>query len=400
MLFRRKYQVALQTVNKLKKKISGTKQAQQQQQVREQVNIEKEKKTIKTLEGRPRAIRMQCASAVFNCSLIIIIGVNHVSPVIWCVMETLTGHQVDRLPSPAKMCDFLAKSKQPVLTQIGDPMLMEDNVTLHHDGTSNQGHKYYMAQLATPDNILSLGLAPVKSGTAEHSFEAGLTMLSDAEQACRRSGSDMPVARKLISSIKNTMTDRRSVEKSVNKMLETYRTNILPEMAASWTNLPEPVGQTVLSVNTVYCGLHCIVLLAEQALEVLRIWEKAHFDTTAVGASSQGFENTGEAGSVRLIRTACKALEAHCNEQPGNHVQFRSYLLSKGVECIPLARFVGNPFNVIFYNAAGIILYESIFNGSIKMRSARRTTYTGLFWLTFKSMVISQHAGPSELSAS
>ena len=77
----------------------------------------------------------------------------------------------------------------------------------------------------------------------------------------------MPVARKVISNIKNTMTDRSSVEKSVNKMLETYPANILPEMVDGWTTLPEPVKQSMLSINTFYCGLHYIVGLRRIVLQ-------------------------------------------------------------------------------------------------------------------------------------
>ena len=50
----------------------------------------------------------------------------------------------------------------------------------------------------------------------------------------------------------------------------------------------------------------------------------------------------------------CKALESHSNEQSGNHLQFKAYLQTKGVPIIPLARFVGNRFNVSFHNATGM----------------------------------------------
>ena len=122
-----------------------------------------------------------------------------------------------------------------------------------------------------------------------------------------------------------------------------------------------------------------------------------HFDTAAVGAASQRFESTGEAGTVFLI-SACKALEAHWNEQSGNHVQFQSYLMSKDVECIPLARFVGNRFNIIFYNATAIHTLREHTQRFYK--DAFGTPNRGLFWPTSKLTAASQLAGPFELPAS
>ena len=43
-----------------------------------------------------------------------------------------------------------------------------------------------------------------------------------------------------------------------------------------------------------------------------------------------------------------------CNKQSGNHSQFRAYLTVHGVGAIPLAWFVGNRFNISFYNAGGV----------------------------------------------
>lgn len=59
-------------------------------------------------------------------------------------------------------------------------------------------------------------------------------------------------------------------------------------------------------------------------------------------------------GTQRLIRTACKGFHHKGSQQCGNLVLFRTFLKKKGIHTIPLARFVGNRFNVVFYDAAGI----------------------------------------------
>lgn len=50
----------------------------------------------------------------------------------------------------------------------------------------------------------------------------------------------------------------------------------------------------------------------------------------------------------------------HCgSEQCGTSLLFRTYLKKEGISKIPLAQFIGNRFNVIFYDAAGIFYLRS-----------------------------------------
>lgn len=62
----------------------------------------------------------------------------------------------------------------------------------------------------------------------------------------------------------------------------------------------------------------------------------------------------GSSGTQRLVRTACKAFHHRGSQQCGSSTLFRSYLRKHGVHKIPLAQFVGNRFNILFYDAAGI----------------------------------------------
>ena len=142
------------------------------------------------------------------------------------------------------------------------------------------------------------------------------------------------------------MSDRSIVEKNCNTLLKAYRTELLPYVTDNWTNLPEDAKESMCRVNSFFCGLHYLVGLAEQAQQCLATWEKSQIE--------QYKNDKSQSGTVSLIRTTCKALGAHCSEQAGNHVQFKAYLESKGINTIPLARFVGNRFNVLFHNAAGV----------------------------------------------
>ena len=331
---------------------------------------------IRTLAGKPPRyndnVRLCCIQLLAHN-----LGINHVSPVIQAVVNTLTPFSIGRLPSPAKMSAFLAESKQIVLAQIGEVLASEENLTRHRDGTSKQGKKYYGAQVSCgkDQHVLNIGLSNMKSGTAEHSFEVLTDMFSDVQTACANAGTATPVANQIIKNIKNTMTDRCIVEKNVNTLLEQYRSTILPSVTAGWCDLSDEAKASLGRMNNFYCGLHYLVGLADQAQKCLAAWEKLHVQT------SNGSDANSEAGTVRLIRTACKALEAHCNEQSGNHTAFEAFLQARGVDDVPLARFVGYRFNILFHNAGGVYylkdhmlaFYDTAFGTPNRLHAAVRS---------------------------
>ncbi len=107
-------------------------------------------------------------------------------------------------------------------------------------------------------------------------------------------------------------------------------------------------------MNNFFCGLHFVVGLATAAEEVLKIWE-----CTVEGKPIEGKSS----GTQRLVRTACKAFHHRGSEQAGCSTYFRSFLRHHGIGKIPLAAFVGNRFNILFYDAAGVyFLNEHMLN--------------------------------------
>ena len=107
-----------------------------------------------------------------------------------------------------------------------------------------------------------------------------------------------------------------------------------------------------------FCGMHLVVNMAEHVSESLKLFEQAHLtDTQSVVFSDSG------SGTIRLIRTACKAFEKRGDEKSGYPLQFNTYLNQNGVEKNPLIHFRGNRFNVVFANGARVFyLHQHIVN--------------------------------------
>ena len=180
--------------------------------------------------------------------------------------------------------------------------------------------------------------------------------LQELSETAQKSGISSS-ADTIIANIKNTMSDRAAPQKSFNNLLATYRSDILPDVVSNWDSLPED-EQTILShMHNFYCGMHLVVNMAEHCSESLKLMEQ----TTIPSATTEhAIHNKGESGTVRLIRTACKAFERRGDEKSGCPLQFATYLKRKGVAC-KLIHFRGNRFNIIFANGARIYyLYQHI----------------------------------------
>ena len=153
------------------------------------------------------------------------------SPVIRTVVETFTSHTIGCVPSATKARYFVLESRELSLIQLRSNLVSQTGATLHSDGTPKFGTKFMEAQVARDKKVYtgSLGLASVPSGSVQHSFDSIIGMLQDVDDACARDGvSD--ASKKIVATIKNTMSCRSLVEMNFNTLLEKYRSEILLSM--------------------------------------------------------------------------------------------------------------------------------------------------------------------------
>ena len=155
-----------------------------------------------------------------------------------------------------------------------------------------------------------------------------------------------------IVSIKNTMSDRAAVQKKMNAMLEDVSTHVAPTVKDEWSEMKEDERKGFCRMNNLFCGMHGIVSMAEQAQCTLKMWEHMIFGDTAVGAACH--PGAKLCGTVRLVRTVCKAVQDRGCERAGKPVAFREFLCTVyGIHEV-LPPFKGNRFNILFHNGAAV----------------------------------------------
>ena len=113
----------------------------------------------------------------------------------------------------------------------------------------------------------------------------------------------------------------------------------------NWEELSQKEKESMSEMYNFFCGIHFVVSMAETTSEAICLFEKAHHKDSDLEVT----ENT-EAGTIKLIRTACKAFERRDDEKSGCALQFHTYLRRLGVKKVHLAHFRGNRFNILFQN--------------------------------------------------
>ena len=228
-------------------------------------------------------------------------------------------------------------------------MKKETTFTIQTDGTSKYGQHFSTYDVATVDTTYALGLRHVFSGSSQNTLDTLKEILDDLDVVQRELGC-AEVSSKIVSKLKNSMSDRHAAEKLFNQMLAEYRADILPDVYAGWSELSDKEKEQVTRMNNFFCGLHFLVALADAAEATLAMWESIDTDDGTTCSSS---------GTQHLVHTACKAFHHRGSEQAGCSTHFRAYLRQKGIHKVPLAAFRGNRFNILFYDAAGVFYLKA-----------------------------------------
>ena len=224
------------------------------------------------------------------------VGILQIDPVIRSVLKNIAGMEVDKLPKPASLIRMLTELKCLSYQQIADELQGCENVTLHADGTSKFGQHYGSFQISTDNTAYPLGLSQMLTGSAQQTLDVFKQILSDFQQTV---GSQAKA--KLVTSIKNTMSDRHIVQKNFNCLLEEYRALILSEVITSWNELSFEEQHSMSLLNNFFCGLHLLIGMTDTAASTLLQWEITHFSEDPVSHATGVLVHESESGTVRLV---------------------------------------------------------------------------------------------------
>jgi len=229
-----------------------------------------------------------------------------------------------------------------------EEVLNKNNLTLYSDETSKFGKSYEVFAVTDEQkNSYLLGLREMNCKSSETVLETFKETLQDFNDLC----SDHAVGFKLMTAIKNTMSDRASTEKKFQSILEAYRTTILSKIIDGWPLLSEEKSASS-RMNNFFCSLHLLVKFANGCGEALKKFESLYIKDNPIQAedaddADSTFSNS-ESGTIRLLRTASKSFGRGVDEKNGVYKHFATYLLVKKDDNVKFVRFSHNRFNIFF----------------------------------------------------
>ncbi len=149
---------------------------------------------------------------------------------------------------------------------------------------------------------------------------------------------------KLTASVKNTMSDHCATNGVFNVLMADLRREVLPQIVESWDGLTTAEREKLSEMGHFFCKVHPLISFAEAANKAISKFEDACLQSHPKFA----IPVSGDSGTVRLIRTACKAFQKRGNQIAGMTPYFAAYLnkLDSSLK-IELIQYEGNRFNII-----------------------------------------------------
>ena len=294
----------------------------------------------------------ECVYELLNCN----VTTSRVSNVIKTVLK-LADITANKLPSVSTVNNMNVQRLLLSQTQLAEEVSKKESTCLLSDEASKFGQKFEGFHLCDNQGKLwVLGLRNIVTKGATDTLATFNEILDDISDSSKFSNNDS--GKKILLNIVSTMSDRASTQIKFNELLEDYRTTILKEhLSDSWDAMNDAEKSSVTKLNNFFCGLHVLVHTAEVATSCLLEAERGLFEGCAPIYDAT-FRKANEPGTLRLVRTVCKAFSCGGDEKSGAHGPFSLYvkpfLKEKGMRSIPIERFRGNRFNILFSNAAGV----------------------------------------------
>lgn len=316
--------------------------------------VENDRETIQCYDEVEKKYTCEVRECIYQL-LSLSVSSRNVSPVIETVLS-MVKKVPNKLPARSTILDMNIERLLISQTQLSQDVSEKKNTALYTDETTKFGTKYTGYHLSDQEGrMYVLGLRELETKSASDTLATFQEILKDIED--RYKVDDNIVSKNFLVNIVATMSDRASTEIKFNELLQDFRSKILPDLIENWSSMSNEDQTAVSQLMNFFCGLHSLVHFAEAASRALIHTENASFDEKAPILDKR-FLKSSESGTLRLVRTASKALARGADEKSGKYMEFKLYLSEflkeHGFYSLPLQPFRGNRFNILFENAASV----------------------------------------------
>ena len=283
------------------------------------------------------------------------VSINKISDVIKAVLGNMTKTDVSYMRLPSDGAKKRMVEEALILAQLQVAEAMKENNELlfgnclHGDGTSKYSRHYQNFQITTKSGRTpSFSLTEVADADAETvliTFTGSVKDICDAIDGDKEKDFSL-----LVASIKNTMSDLGPVNPLFNSKLEIIRSELLPKVMSNWDELEDIQKGEIIRMGSFLCKLHLLCKFSTQTGKSLKEFEYIILDKDY---EKQFAFNTKESSPTQLIRIACKAFHPRGSDECGVASYFNAFLSNRDQSNL-FASFIGNRFNILYYNASAL----------------------------------------------
>jgi len=180
---------------------------------------------------------------------------NHVSttrvgPVIEACLK-LVGKIPDRLPSATTINNMNIQRLVLAQNQLAESISQKENTTIETDETSKFGTTFGVYAVRDSEgNPYVLGLRELVTKSGKDTLQVFKEILFYLDQ--RYYTANNLASQNILYNIRNTMSDRAATEIKFNKLLESYREEILPHIVRDWNDIHDEDQKVISRLNNFF----------------------------------------------------------------------------------------------------------------------------------------------------
>ncbi|VDI62735.1 aubergine [Mytilus galloprovincialis] len=268
------------------------------------------------------------------------ISANKISNVINIVSNNLFDSVPSDLPCRSTISNICDEGHVLAKHHVSETLANCQQFDIFSDGTGREGKKIIDLGVHTKSGTLSLGYKSVAredSDTVAQTIKDSLNEFADLQSIS---------INKLLLQLTAMMSDRSSVMKKTNEIIDEWRK----------LKLTEDLNENDISkLNFFYCSAHVLLGFHNEITKSLQELAKQN---PPIGRDSlpkfSRFKHNSEPSSIRLIRMASEVLGPRGDEKNGARQEWLAYLALKQKSSM-IINYRGNRFNNLFTGAVSIL---------------------------------------------
>ena len=301
------------------------------------IQAENQNKKVSTKEGFRYSDSMRTCIMDLHGSDI---SANKISNVINIVSNNLFDSVPSDLPCRSTISNICDEGHVLAKHHVSETLANCQQFDIFSDGTGREGKKIIDLGVHTKSGTLSLGYKSVAredSDTVAQTIKDSLNEFADLQSIS---------INKLLLQLTAMMSDRSSVMKKTNEIIDEWRK----------LKLTEDLNENDISkLNFFYCSAHVLLGFHNEITKSLKELAKQN---PPIGRDSlpkfSRFKHNSEPSSIRLIRMASEVLGPRGDEKNGARQEWLAYLALKQKSSM-IINYRGNRFNNLFTGAVSIL---------------------------------------------